>query len=91
MIDKLIEKFLLLLYFRFTNDQTNSPSGYGSGPSGFSSALYGLFIAKKLDGVADKGSGDTTVNVQTDYQDFQIVRQWIKRILLQYNLSEVSF
>ena len=57
-----------------------------------SSALYGLFIAKKLDGVADKGSGDTiTVNVQTDYQDFQSVRQWIKRILLQYSLSEVSF
>jgi hypothetical protein len=37
--------------------------------------LYGVFAAKKLDGGADKGSGDTTtVNIQTDYQDFQIVR-----------------
>jgi hypothetical protein len=39
----------------------------GSGSSGSSSALYGVFIAKKLE-IADKGSGDTTtVNVQTDY------------------------
>jgi len=83
-------KFLLLLYFRFTSDQRNSPSGYGSGSSGSSSALYGVFIAKKLDGAADKNSGDTkTVNVQTDYQDFQTVR--FKRILLQYNQSKVSF
>ena len=30
---------------------------------------------KNVDEVAHKGSGDTTtVNIQTDYQDFQIVR-----------------
>jgi len=34
--------------------------------SGYSSVFYGVFIADKVDGVVDKGSGDTTmVNVQT--------------------------
>jgi hypothetical protein len=43
-----------------------SPLSAGSGPSGCSSVFSGVFIAEEVDGVGNKGSGDTTaVDVQT--------------------------
>jgi len=59
---------LLLLYFGCTTDYRGiplniSPSYAGSGHEG-SSAFSGVFTAEEVDGVGDKRSQDTTVEVQ---------------------------
>ena len=42
----------------------------GSGSSASSSIFSGVFGAEEVDGVGDKGSGDTTVDVQTLFKHF---------------------
>jgi hypothetical protein len=48
-----------------------APTYAGSGPSGSSPVLSGIFIAKEIDQVGDKGSGDSIiVDVRTLFKTF---------------------
>ena len=67
---------LLLLYLDVTTGWRSvpldsSPLSAGSELSGSCSVFSGVFLAEEVDGVGDKGSGDTTmVDLQTPLEAF---------------------